>query len=179
MEIKKKLFSIFTVTLIFASTFAVIPAYAASGNTNRGNFFTGLIQFIAQKFGLDQNQVQSAVNDYKNQQKANMQQNMQNREKSRLDSLVSQGKITNDQETAILSELQILHNKYNSANLKNLTPTQRQQQFQQLQSGLKSWAQSQGIDPSYVMPFGRRMGMSRHGFGKWRHNPSITLTPTQ
>ena len=157
------------------STLAVTaPAYALAsaspGNTGGGTFISGLIQFIAQKFGLDQNTVQSAVNDYKNQQKMTMQQNMQNRQKSRLDALVSQGKITSDQETAILNELAALRSKYNTANFKNMTPDQRKQQFENEQNDIKSWAQSQGIDPSYVMPFGS--GMRRFGH---RH---MNLTPT-
>ena len=44
---------------------------AAGGGTNSGggNFFSGLINFISQKFGLDKTKVQSAMSDYRKQNK--------------------------------------------------------------------------------------------------------------
>ncbi|MCL5970623.1 MAG: hypothetical protein M1450_03935 [Patescibacteria group bacterium] len=146
---------------IFGSTFfAVMPAYASNGSFGGGNFFSGLIQFIANKFGLDQNQVKSAVTDYRNQQKQNIQAKMQNREKVRLDQLVKDGKITSDQEKAILNEIAALRTKYNPANIKGETLKQRQQNLQNMQNDWKNWASQQKIDPNLIRPFGRGERMS-------------------
>ncbi|HSX40443.1 MAG TPA: hypothetical protein VLF68_02415, partial [Candidatus Saccharimonadales bacterium] len=158
---------------LFSTASVAVPAYAASGNTG-GNFFSGLIQFLSQKFNLDQNQVKSAVTDFKNQHKQNVQQTMQDREKARLDKLVTQGKITSAQETAIISELSALRTKYNLGNKTNETPQQRKQDFRNFQNDWNTWAKSQGIDPTLIMPLGR-MGMGERGFGKWG---KLSPTPT-
>jgi competence protein ComGC len=177
--IKQKLMTIFTaLVILFAGVPSAIPAYASFGNTGT-NFFSDLIQFVSQKFGLDQAKVKSAVTEYQNQNRQKMQQNMQDREKTRLDALVTQGKITVDQKNAIIAEQAKLRAEYNSADQKNLTADQRKQQFQKKQEEIKAWAQSQGIDASYVMPFGGRMGLSRDqekSFG-WGHKLVPTQTP--
>lgn len=140
------------------------------------NPFSNLVQMIAQKFNLDQSQVQSVVDNYKGQQKQKMVQNMQQREQDRLNKLVQEGKITDAQKQAILSELAALKTKYNPDNFKNLSADQRKQQIQAMETELKSWAQSQGINFAYVMP-GFGMG-GMHRPGKWMQaTPSATPTP--
>jgi len=185
--LKQRLVTMFAVLFIFLSGMpAVLPAYAASGNT-QGNFFSGLIQFIAQKFGLDQNTVKTAVTQYQNQVKATITprpsqtpEQLAAREKTRLDKLVSAGTITSAQEALIINELATLRSKYNPANFKNLTADQRKQQFQNEQNDIKAWAQANGIDPKYVMPgFGMagQGGFRGQGFGGKGHRPSPTPTP--
>ncbi len=177
MQSKKIILAVST-AILMSSPFIVVPlAYAQDTNTTHTNFFQGLIQMIAQKFGLDKNQVQSVVNDYKQGQKQNMQQNMQNREKARLDKLVKAGKITGDQETAILNELAVLRAKYNPADMKNETPDQRKTQAQSMQAEFKSWAQSQGIDPNIVGAFGMGKGMMGRRGQRPSWSPSPAATP--
>jgi hypothetical protein len=178
------------VTVAMVSTLLVTaaPAFAQStnGNSSPGGFFQGLIQFIEQKFGLDKTQVQSAVQQYQAQRKATItprptltQDQRTTMEKTRLDKLVSSGKISSDQENSILNELSTLQSKY------NLSPSETRQQrktdMQSMQSDLKSWAQQNNINPMYVMPFGmgggpRGRGM-RGGHGNWG-NWKTTPTPT-
>ena len=147
------------------------PAYAASTTTSSPNFFSQLVTFIAQKFGFDKTQVQTAVTQFKQQKQATNQQNMQNREKVRFDQLVKDGKITQTQEDLILKELTDLRTKYNPANFKNLTQAERQQQMQTEQTELKTWAQANGIDPTILMPV-RPSGMPKPsgGMGRRRSN---------
>jgi ribosomal protein L3 len=165
---KNKILGAILVAVIGISTLGVTQVHAQTNN----NPFSGLIQFISQKFGLDQNKVQSAVTDYKTQQKQNFQKNQEQNEKNRLDALVKQGKITSDQEQAIINELAALKTKYNPSNFKNLTADQRKQQITAEQAELKAWAQSQGIDPTYITPgFGR-------GFRGMHKGWNITPTPT-
>lgn len=122
-----------------------------------------LAQMIAQKFGLDQNAVQSVVDQYRSNQKTNMQSKMQNRVKSILDQEVSQGKITSAQEQAILQELATLRSQNN--------PKTRQA-FQNEQNQLKSWGQSQGINPSLIPGFGRGFGRGMRGWVKASPTPT-------
>jgi polyhydroxyalkanoate synthesis regulator phasin len=184
---KKILVPVFAFFVLLSGVlFVVPPAHAQGTNSGNGNFFSGLVQFIAQKFGLDKTQVQSAINDYHTQNKANIAlrptpsaQDLQNRDKTRLDKLVSAGKITAAQEQAILDELTSLRLKYKFD--KSLTTDQRKTQMQAMQADIKSWATSQGINPSYVMMFGisglRGRGMREPGEG-WGEKPSVTPTQT-
>lgn len=161
-----------------ASTFFLTPSAYAQGTSNGGgNFFSGLVSFISQKFGLEKSQVQTAVNEYKTQQKGKMVQNMEDREKKRLDTLVSQGKITSEQETAIINELKSLKTKYKiGVKDSNQTPEERASNVQSFQNDLKTWAASQNIDVSLIMPIGGMMGkgMGHKGFGLWKNKPTVT-----
>ncbi len=137
-----------------------VLAHAQTPNTP----FSGLAQAIASKFNLNEADVQSAISSYRQQQ-------MINRQKMRLDRLVSEGKITSSQESAILQELATIKNQFNSSSLKGMTQTQRQQAFQNERNVITQWAQSQNppINPAYVFPFG--MGHK----GGWNRTH---LTPT-
>lgn len=139
--------------------FSALPAYAQDSNTNHPNFFQGLIDAIAQKFGLKKTQVQNVITDYQNQQKQLRLTNLQQRQKSRLDQLVSQGKITQDQENLILNKLQELQN--NRQNWKNLTPDQRKTAMQKQRTDLQNWAKQNNIDLKYLYSF--RMGKGMMG----------------
>src|ERR1035437_2238683 len=146
-------------TLITSALFFVKPAFADSATTNnKPNFFQGLITFIEQKFGLNKDQVTAAVNQYKSQVKATITPRPTQtpaqilaQEKTRLDKLVSSGKITAAQETLILNELTALNAKYN---LSSLTGKQRATQMQAMQTELKTWATTNNINLGYVMQFG-------------------------
>src|ERR1700733_7432824 len=95
--------SLATVALVTSVLFAFAPianAQSTNGQSHVG-FFQGLIQFIEQKFGLDKTQVQSAVQQYQEQRKATITPRPTltdaqkiDMEKTRLDKLVSSGKIT-------------------------------------------------------------------------------------
>lgn len=166
-----------TILTFLTTVLFVAPAAFAQTNTGNGrpNFFQGLIQFIEQKFGLNQTQVQSAVNEYKAQVKATITprptqtpQQIQAREKARLDKLVAAGKISGDQETSILNELSTLSTQYN---LSGLTGTQRETEMQAMQTAFKAWATNNNINIAYVMPFGGMYG--RGGFrGHWGPTPT-------
>lgn len=159
--IKRKILALLAVLVFGSSMLGALPVYAQSSNTTQPNFFQGLINFIAQKFGLDKTQVQAAVTDYHNQQKQSRQAKMQQREKARLDQLVSQGKITKDQENLILNKLQEIQN--NRQNWRNLSADQRKTAMQQERTDLQNWAKQNNINLQYLMGFGR-MGPKR-GWG--------------
>jgi hypothetical protein len=190
--------SILAVVITGTALFAVPRVYAeTSGNTGTHmNFFQELIAFISQKFGLDKTQVQSAVTDFSKQKKATMTprptqtpQQIADQEKTRLDALVKDGKISADQETAIINELAVLRAKYNQDNWKNLTTEERRTQMTAMRDEIISWAKSQGIDSSYVIPgvgIGRGFGMEGKGMmggrgrgieGKW--DKEVSPVPVQ
>ena len=183
---KKKVVTIIAVTLIVGALFVSVPAYAADSGFKGGNFFSGLVEFISQKLGIDKTKVQSAVQEYQQQKKATItprptmsSQQQQDAEKKRLDLLVSQGKITQDQENAIITELKAMMAKYPFD--KNATQDQRKTQITNMQNELKAWLQSpqgQEIDQTYVLPMLRRGGVGGRMNGNFRgRGPKPTPTP--
>lgn len=127
--------------------------------------FSGLAQAIAQKFNLNQTDVQNVINQQ-------MQTNMQTRVQNRLDQLVKDGKITSAQEQAIISEMAKIKSEYDTAAFKTMTADQRKQSLQKMRDEINAWAKSQGIDIKYVtMP---RFSMWHRG---WMNQPTVTQTP--
>ncbi|MCX6732506.1 MAG: hypothetical protein NTV98_03110 [Candidatus Roizmanbacteria bacterium] len=182
---KNKVIPVLAVTLIVGSLFMVSkPAYAASKGMGGGNFFSDLITFISQKFGIDKTQVQNAVQDFKKQKQASITprptmspQQQQDAEKKRLDPLVTQGKISQDQENAIIAELTTLRATYKIN--QSETPELRKTQMTKMQDELKKWASDNKIDPQYVLSFGRGRGMGEGKIeGGFRgRGPMSTTTP--
>jgi polyhydroxyalkanoate synthesis regulator phasin len=137
-----------------------IPAYAAgNGWFGGGNFFSKFVDFFAQKFGLNKTQVTNAMTDFNKQQ-------MADRQKKRLDPLVTSGKITADQETAIITELDALRAKYLFTPSDGKTPEQRKTDRENMQNDWKAWAQANNIDPTIAGPGGMRMGGGMGGGSK-------------
>jgi hypothetical protein len=190
---KQKIFvSITSIALAGTTLFAVPHVYAQTPESSPHlNFFQELVQYISQKFGLDKSQVQSAITDFQQQKKATVTprptltpQQITDREKTRLDQLIKDGKITSDQETAIMNEQATLRAKYNFGSTDNLTPDQRKTQMTAMRDETVTWAKSQGIDSSYVMP-GAGMGgrgvwdLGGKGKGWDRHNINVSPSPSQ
>lgn len=165
---KKKI----TISLIAVALLTAWLIPMTANAQTKSNPISGLVAAIAQKFGIDQNQLQSFVSQYKEDHKELAQQKMQDRMDNRLDALVKQGEITDAQKQAILSELQTLAQKYPASSLKSMTSDQRKQQFQNEQNDFKSFLQSQGIDPNTLPMFGIR-GVGLHG-GFWKKLPTPT-----
>lgn len=165
----KKLIIPVLVTIIGGSVlFASVNAIHAQENGP----FTGLAQAIASKFGLSESDVQSEIDSYMQTQRQNMQGKMQDMVKTKLDSLVSSGKITSDQETAIINELAALKLKY-------MTGTPDKANFQNMQTDWTNWLKSQNIDQSVLGKFGMfgLGGMRGNPHGGW-NKPTSSPPPT-
>lgn len=98
--------------------------------------------------------MQNVFDTYRQDHYNNFLQNLKDRQKRRLDQLVSDGKITSGQEQSILDEYQHLQSEYPLSSIQGLTQEQRKQKMSDIQNEINSWAQSQNIDPKYVLPFG-------------------------
>ena len=70
----KKIVLPLVVMTVLVGTFLVLPksVNAANGWFSTGPMFTKLVDFISQKFNLDKSQVQTAMTEFKDQQKANI-----------------------------------------------------------------------------------------------------------
>lgn len=121
-----------------------------------------LAQTIAQKFGLDKTQVQSAIDQFRQTKFSTRQQRMKEAKLKRLDTLVSLGKITSEQKDAILVQQAKLESQHPSDSFKNMTPEERKKVFQAERAEIGAWAKIQGLDPRYVH---MGLGLERGKFG--------------
>jgi Flp pilus assembly protein CpaB len=152
---KKIILSIAIVGIVGLAAVVAKPVQAQDPSKNP---LSGLVEAIAQKFSLDKTKVQVVVDDFEKKRRADMQKMMEQRMKTKFDALVKQGKITSQQESAILAKLKELKGKNNPETFKNMTPQERQKAMQDKKTQLEQWAKSQGIDPQYLM-FGHGPGM--------------------
>lgn len=136
------------VAIIAAGGILTFNVSKVNAQTNTPRF--GLVQAIASKFNLDQTQVQTVVDQYRQTEKQNRGNEMRNNHENQLAKLVTEGKITEVQKQAIVAEITTLRAKYSLERSKNLTPTERKAQMEKHQAEIKTWAQSQGIDPTLV-----------------------------
>lgn len=184
MQTRETIMPLTVAIVIGVTTFlSSMPAFAQTptSTVSKNNFFDDLSKFIADKFHLNQNQVTSALEEYHTKHQTVMQQQREDRQKARLDQLVKDGKITKDQENAIIAELASLRTKYNLPNMKNLTQEERQQKLEAMQTELQNWAKDHSIDLQYLkLGFGMgemHMGMMRHG--DFDDSPANITKPTQ
>lgn len=107
-----------------------------------------LIQKIAQRFNLNQDDVKKVFDE----ERSSMEANHQKRIEDKLNQAVTEGKITAEQKAALLTKLQQMKASHDLA--QNLTPEQRKAQMQSAQQDLKSWADQNGINLQDLMIFG-------------------------
>lgn len=170
---RKVLIPLITVVVGFFALVGVGGASIALAQSGVNTPITGLAQAIAQKFGLNATDVQNAISQYRQTQGQQM-------EKNRLDRLVSAGKITSAQETAILNEIAKLQSEYPKSSLQGMTPEQRQQTLQKERVEVQAWATANNINSAYLMGgFGGPGFGHFHGKGRFNGpNGPLSITPT-
>lgn len=128
-------------------------AFAATNDSN-GATYPRIVQRISDRFGLDP----AKVNDVFKEQRQNNQQDREAMLKSRLDQAVKDGKLTQNQEDILMTEIKKLHEQFKSGNM-----TDRRQNIQDIKSYLERWAKDNGIDdlndilPQHDMRFHRHL----------------------
>jgi hypothetical protein len=136
MKVNKKL-------IIPASALIMAGAGVASVSAATSLTAPSLAQEIAQKFHLDQSQVQSVINQHRGE----VQQNREARYEQRLTDAVNSGQITASQKQAILDE----HNKLLSE-IKASTGGNRRPDLQNVRQEAKDWASQNNIDVKWLLP---------------------------
>jgi len=163
---KKIIIPLIALAAFGLALFGLDQVYAQTAGTNKSS---ALVQMIAQKFGLDQGQVQSVFDQYRQDQRNQMQQKRQQNLEDSLSQALKDGKINETQKQAILARFGELKTNNDPNNFKNMAPDQRKEAFANRQNDLKTWAQSQGIDPTVLSGL---LGMHRPGmWGKGQASP--------
>jgi len=156
--------SLATLVITLASLSMTPYTYAAENTTTpaKEGFFMGLIHKIMNtfRFGYNKQNIETLPSsditppDGTPMTRPNDATAKKESEEERLTKLVSEGKITEAQKSAILAELKALQTKYSIESMKDLSEEERQTQMKTIQDELTAWAKEQGIDISSVMPTG-------------------------
>lgn len=170
MNTKKIIIPVLAIVLLVGTLAGTGKIYSQTP----GNPFNGLAQMIAQKFNLNQSEVQTVLDQYKGQKQEERKQQIQTKLEDRLTQLVKNGKLTEAQKQAVISKQNELRNLYNTDSFRNLTPDQKRAEMQRKHDEFITWVTSQGIDQN-VLPFG--FGKEGRGMG-WGKGFSPTITPT-
>ncbi len=137
----------------------------AQESTSTTNPMTSLVQKIADKFGLNKDEVQAVFDQSREERQASRQAEYE----TRLSQLVTDGKITEAQKQLILTKHKEMQANRESemTTLKDMSASQRRTAMETRRNELETWATQNGIDSQYVLPgeahgFG---GRGMHGFG--------------
>ena len=158
---KKLLLTAAAVAIVGTTLVGATQAFAQSNDTS-DNPRSSLVERIANKFGLQESEVQAVFDEARSQHQAEMQQ----RSEERLSQLVSDGKITEEQKQLIISKRDELRAEHQSEHesMQDLTPEERRAAMDEHRQELEDWASQNGIDPQYLMPQGPAgMGRGMHG----------------
>lgn len=125
--------------------------------TSAGNGVNSLVKAIAERFKLNETDVQKVFDEHRQTIQKEHEQNFI----TRLDTLVKEGKITQAQKQLIITKRNELETQRinDKDSFKNLTEEQRETKIQQRKAEIDAWAKTNNIDPSYLMG---GKGMGRH-----------------
>ncbi len=142
-------------TILGGSMIAVRPAQAFFGSDNGQDT---MVKELATQLGVSEDKVKSAMDTIHQKHEQEREQKMQ----EKLDSLVSQGKITAEQKTAFVAKL-AEHKKQMDAirDDSSLTDEQRREKMKTLHDELKQWLTDQGLSDIGIM--GGKFGHVRGG----------------
>ncbi len=102
-----------------------------------------IVQRIAEKFNLNQADVQAVFDEVRNEHHAQIKTNLE----TKLSQAVSDAKITDVQKQAILTKYDEMHQiKPDPETFKNMTQAERRQAFEQKRTELESWATQNGLE---------------------------------
>lgn len=142
---KKMLFPVMALAVLAGGLLTVTGASAQDSS----NPHDTIVQKIADKFGLNKDEVQKVFDEERTARQAEMEA----KNAQRLDTLVSEGKITNEQKTLILNKQKELREKHqaNRDNFEGKTPEEMKTQMESQKTELETWTKENGISIEYLM----------------------------
>lgn len=136
-------------------TFGILDVHFASADNSSPH--DNIVQKIAEKFGLNQNDVQAVFDQVRQERQAERESKFE----VKLSQAVTDGKITEEQKNLILNKHEELQSQreQNKEEWMSLSPEERKTQMEQRRTQLQNWAEQNGIDINYLFS----------GFGPGRH----------
>ena len=164
-DMKKQLILSATILTILGAT-AVAITHPVLAQAKEEGAAQSLAQKLAEKFGLNKDQVLQVVTDHHKAVQTERHAEMKMKMEERLTKLVADGKLTEAQKQLILTKQIELHTAREAEMqaLKDKTPEERKAAMEKHRSELEALAKANNIDLQYVAPFGGK-GF-RHGMRK-------------
>jgi len=165
MKKKSKIITGAIITIcLMATGFGIVKATSGSNNP-----MSGLITTIAQKFNLNESDVQTVFDGYKTQmntereaRRTETQAQRQQEFTTRINQAVTDGKLTQTQANAILAKMTELQTQ--KEELENKTPEERRTIMKERMDTLKQWMTDNNIPQQYCPFMGFGMGKGMGGF---------------
>jgi hypothetical protein len=178
---KKQILTLAAFVVLSAGAFSATKISAQEGENKHVMLFqagkaehmSSLVQKIADKFGLNKDEVQAVFDE----EHKEMEAKMEGKHEERLSQLVTDGKITEDQKALILQKHKELRESMlnDIEEMKDLSPEERRAEMQARHDELKAWADENDIDPKYLM---FAMKVSKGHGGMMMARPSSTADET-
>lgn len=150
---------------IAAAILAIVGASvigASSVSAQNTDVRQNMIKSLAQKLGIEESKVQTAMDAIHSERQAEMQKKIE----EKLAQAVKDGKITEAQKQLILkkhAEMKAEQDR-NRDTMRNMTPAERKTAMEKKRAELQAWAKENGIDMSvFQLGMGPKGGM--RGFG--------------
>lgn len=143
MAIKKP--AVITSAIVGGAMLSVMGLSAVSA---QGQGQSDLVDKLAQKFNLNKSEVQKVFDEERAAHEAERKAKM----KERLDQLVKDGKLTQDQANKIVAKFE--ENKTFRESLKDKSAEERKAAMEQHRTEMEQWAKDNGIDLKYIRPHG-------------------------
>jgi len=157
---KKIILPLLALAVVGAGLFAVKNVSADEANTGP---MSSLVAKIADKFGLNKDEVQAVFDEDRTEREADRQKSYE----EKLSQLVVDGKLTEDQKNLIIAKNKELEDarKSNMESMKSLSDAERKSLMEKERLELETWAKDNGIDIKYLMGGFGKGGPGGRGFG--------------
>jgi len=170
MEVNKKIlasllavFSILSLGVLGAKAFQ-------NGSFDRSE----LAQKIAERFNLNKDEVQGVMDQLREEKRMQREEEQKTRQNEKLDKLVSEGKITEDQKSALIAKWEEMkNNQLKRMNMQSLSDEEREEAMgkqreerEEHRQEMEQWMENNGID---IEILGSEVGM---GLNKGLGSPS-------
>ena len=146
--------------LALAGVIAVSSLGVGSVRAMEGEQGLPLIQRIAERFGLNQSEVEEVFTQYR----VEHQVEMQARFEEKLAELVTAGTLTQEQADAMTEKHEEMRADHEA--LLGASPEERKAYAQANHDEMEAWASEQGIDSSLFRELGPEKGRGGHGMGR-------------
>ncbi len=158
-NIKKAILATLALGVMTASgIYGINSAFAKYGNGQ-----LDVANKIAERFGLNKEEVQKVFEENRQEQRQNMEADFENR----LNQLITDGKITEQQKEAIMAKRNEMgSNSWKTEDFKNLSVEERRVKADQNREAMDKWAEENGINLEDIRPFGAGKGFKGKHSGR-------------
>lgn len=170
---KTSLFAITGAALVVGGLFVTRSISAQES----GNAASSLVAKIAQKFNLNQDEVQSVFNEFHTER----QQERMTQVEARLTQAVTDGKISDNQKQAILSKVKEMQANREPGSMREKSAEARQTLMETRRAEMDAWLETQGLTLETYhdlvgMGGGKGMRGRGHGMGMMQNNNAGSMT---